>query len=108
MPVNTRLRLCEKDDSFFSEFDDLPIYKHWNDDLSDGTKSAIWQYLQTLNILGMTITSIPADMLSMVEGAAAKCAESMRGGGGMDEKSLMSGMTSLFSSMTGLLGQEKN
>ena len=55
----------------------------------------------------MTITSIPADMLSMVEGAAAKCAESMQGGNGMDEKSLMSGMTSLFSSMTGLLG-EKN
>ena len=55
----------------------------------------------------MTITSIPADMLSMVEGAAAKCAESMQGGGGgMDEKSLMSGMSSLFSSMSGLLGPD--
>ena len=100
-------QIMSKDDSFFAEIDELPINKHWNGDLSDNTKSAIWQYLQTLNILGMTITSIPADMLSMVEGAAAKCAESMQGGGGMDEKSLMSGMTSLFSSMTGLLG-EKN
>ena len=71
--------------------------------MSVGTKNAIWQYLQTLNILGMTITTIPADMLSMVEGAAAKCAESMQGGGG-DEKSMMSGMSGLFSSMSGLLG----
>jgi len=99
-------QIMQKDDSFFSDFEELPIKKYWNDDLSEGTKNAIWQYLQTLNILGMTITTIPADMLSMVEGAAAKCAESMQGGG--DEKSLMSGMSSLFSSMTGLLGQEKN
>jgi hypothetical protein len=102
-------QIMAKDDSFFSDFDELPINKYWNDELSDGTKSAIWQYLQTLNILGMTISNIPAEMLSMVEGAAAKCAESMQNGeGGMDEKSLMSGMSSLFSSMTGMLGQEKN
>jgi hypothetical protein len=99
-------QIMQKDDSFFFDFDELPIKKYWNDDLSDGTKAAIWQYLQTLNILGMTITTIPAEMLSMVEGAAAKCAESMQGGG--DEKSLMSGMSSLFSSMSGLLGPEKN
>jgi hypothetical protein len=102
-------QIMAKDDSFFSELSELPLDKYWNDDLSEGTKNAIWQYLQTLNILGMTIANIPAEMLSMVEGAAAKCAESMQnGGGGMDEKSLMSGMSSLFSSMTGLLGQEKN
>jgi hypothetical protein len=99
-------QIMQKDDSFFSDFTELPISSYWNDDLSDGTKNAIWQYLQTLNILGMTITTIPADMLSMVEGVAAKCAEGIQGGG--DEKSLMNGMSSLFSSMTGLLGQEKN
>jgi hypothetical protein len=99
-------QIMQKDDSFFSEFTELPISAYWNDDLSDGTKNAIWQYLQTLNILGMTITTIPAEMLSMVEGVAAKCAEGIQGGG--DEKSLMNGMSSLFSSMTGLLGQEKN
>jgi len=99
-------QVMQKDDSFFSDFTELPISLYWNDDLSEGTKNAIWQYLQTLNILGMTITTIPADMLSMVEGVAAKCAEGIQGGG--DEKSLMTGMSSLFSSMTGLLGQEKN
>jgi hypothetical protein len=101
-------QIMQKDDSFFVEFDDLPISKYWNDDLSEGTKGAIWQYLQTLNILGMTITTIPAEMLSMVEGVAAKCAEGIQNGG--DEKSLMSGMANMFSSMSmsGLLGQEKN
>lgn len=99
-------QIMQKDDSFFTEFTELPISAYWNDDLSEGTKNAIWQYLQTLNILGMTITTIPAEMLSMVEGVAAKCAEGIQGGG--DEKSLMNGMSSLFSSMTGLLGQEKN
>jgi len=100
-------QIMQRDDSFFSELTDLPISKYWNDELSENTKGAIWQYLQTLNVLGMTITTIPADMLSMVEGAAAKCAESMQSGGG-DEKSLMNGISSLFSNMSGLLGQEKN
>ena len=99
-------QIMQKDDSFFSEFTELPISLYWNDSLTEGTKNAIWQYLQTLNILGMTITTIPAEMLSMVEGVAAKCAEGIQGGG--DEKSLMNGMSSLFSSMSGLLGQEKN
>jgi len=99
-------QIMQKDDSFFSDFTELPISLYWNDNLTEGTKNAIWQYLQTLNILGMTITTIPAEMLSMVEGVAAKCAEGIQGGG--DEKSLMNGMSSLFSSMSGLLGQEKN
>ena len=99
-------QIMQKDDSFFSDFTELPISLYWNDSLTEGTKNAIWQYLQTLNILGMTITTIPAEMLSMVEGVAAKCAEGIQGGG--DEKSLMNGMSSLFSSMSGLLGQEKN
>ena len=98
-------QIMQKDDSFFIDFAELPLHKHWNDDLSINTKNAIWQYLQTLNILGMTITSIPPEMLMMVEGAAAKCAEGMQNGGGMDEKSLMSSMSSLFSGMTGMLGQ---
>jgi len=99
-------QIMQKDDSFFKDFTELPISTYWNDGLTESTKNAIWQYLQTLNILGMTITTVPADMLSMVESVAAKCAEGIQGGG--DEKSLMSGMSSIFSSMSGLLGQEKN
>jgi len=91
-------QLMAKDEAFFDNFEKLDIKKYWNDDLSESTKSAIWQYLQTLQILGMTITSIPADMLSMVEGVATKCAEGMQNGG--NPASLLSNMSGLF----GMLG----
>ena len=48
---------------------------------SDGTKDAIWQYLQTLYMLGTTITSIPAETLSMIENVAKQCAENMKDSG---------------------------
>ena len=96
-------QIMQKDESFFDSVTDLDIKKYWTDDLSSTTKDAIWQYLQTLNILGMTIVSIPAEMLTMVEGAAAKCAESMQSGS-MDEGNLMKGMSNLLSN---LLSSEK-
>ncbi|NBQ48846.1 MAG: hypothetical protein EBU33_10415, partial [Sphingobacteriia bacterium] len=69
---NTQQKAADgRNTTFFNEVEELPLSKYWNDELTEGTKSAIWQYLQTLNILGMTITSIPSDMLSMVEGVAA-------------------------------------
>ena len=94
--------IMAKDEKFFLEsppdiIADLNLGKHWNDDISQGTKDAIWQYLQTLNMLGMTITSIPGDTLNMIEKIAKQCADSMQGGdGGFDEKSLMSSMSGLF------------
>ena len=93
--------IMAKDEKFFLEnppdvISDLNLQKHWNDELSQGTKDAIWQYLQTLNMLGMTITSIPGDTLSMIEKVAKQCADTMQAGGGLDEKSLMSSMSGLF------------
>lgn len=44
--------IMQKDDTLFDHFDELDIKKYWTPDLSQGTKDAIWQYLQTLNILG--------------------------------------------------------
>lgn len=99
-------KIMSKDESFFLETSDeiellrdLNIKKHWTTDLSENSKNAIWQYIQTLYILGTTITSIPADALSMIEDVAAKCASSMQG----DEKTLMSGMSGLFSQLGNML-----
>ncbi len=91
--------IMEEDEPQF--FKDMNIKKHWNSNLSENTKNAIWQYLQTLNILSITINAIPPEMMQMVEGAAAKCAESMQNGGSMDTSSLMSSMSGLFSSLLG-------
>lgn len=47
--------VMSKDETFFDKFDELNIKKYWTPDLSQGTKDAIWQYLQTLNILGCVL-----------------------------------------------------
>ena len=102
-------KIMSKDEAFFLESADdievlagLNLKKHWTSDLSENTKNAIWQYLQTLYILGTTITTIPAETLSMIEDVASKCATSMQGGGA-DEKSLMAGMSGLFSQLGNML-----
>lgn len=67
---------------------------------SDGTKAAIWQYIQTLYMLGTTITSIPAETLSMIENVAKQCAEKMQNDGeGIDESQLMKSMQSMLGGM---------
>jgi|SRR6056300_591326 hypothetical protein len=67
---------------------------------SDGTKDAIWQYLQTLYMLGTTITSIPAETLSMIENVAKQCAENMKDSGeSLDENQLMKSMQSMLGGM---------
>ena len=67
---------------------------------SDGTKAAIWQYIQTLYMLGTTITSIPAETLAMIENVAKQCAEKMQNDGeGIDESQLMKSMQSMLGGM---------
>ena len=65
--------------------------------MSTGTKDATWQYLQTLYMLGTTITSIPADTLNLIEGIAKDCAEKMETEGGeLDQAALMKMMGSML------------
>ena len=68
---------------------------------SEGTRSAIWQYIQTLYMLGTTITSIPAETLAMIENVAKQCADKMQseGGEGIDETQLMKSMQSMLGGM---------
>jgi hypothetical protein len=96
--------IMNKDEAFFmdtektlpSVLDEMHMRDHWTPELSQITKDAIWQYLQTLYMLGTTIVSIPADTLNMIESVAKQCADTMQGGGGLDEKALMSSMSGLF------------
>jgi hypothetical protein len=103
-------KIMQKDESFFlnnedsnSLIKDMNLKKHWTPDLSVKTKDAIWQYLQTLFILGTTITMLPEKTLGMIEEVASKCANSMEEKGQMDEKAL----TGLFSSLGSMLGNVK-
>jgi hypothetical protein len=83
---------------------DLNIKTHWNDDLSANTKDAIWQYLQTLHILGTTITMIPQEALSMIETVATDCAANMQNGGQFNPSAL----SGLFSSLGNMMGASGN
>ena len=100
-------KIMSKDESFFltAEIDflkNLNVKKWWTPDLSDGTRDAVWQYLQTLTVLGTTITSIPADTLKQIESIAEQAAGAMDakggGGGGFD----MSALSGLLGGLGGL------
>ena len=81
----------------------MNIKKWWSKDLSRNTKDAIWSYLQTLVMLGATITSIPADMLKTIESVAEQCASSMEG-----DSSGAPNMGALFSGLQSMMGNLNN
>jgi hypothetical protein len=96
-------KISAKDEKFILEeiekielLKDLNIKSYW-DRMSPNTKAATWQYLQTLYMLGTTITAIPAETLSMIEGIAKDCADKMQNEGGeLDQDALMKMMGSML------------
>ena len=99
-------KISAKDESFLLEeiekielLKDLNIKSYWNR-MSENTKAATWQYLQTLYMLGTTITAIPAETLSLIEGIAKDCADKMQTEGGeLDQEALMKMMGSMLGGM---------
>ena len=91
--------IMAKDDSFFLNnpdvFTDFKLSNIWTDNVSDVTKNAIWQYLQTLYILGNTISALPDSTLTMIEQMAKKCAQDVNAGT-LDTSALMMGMSNMF------------
>ena len=97
-------QIMTKDEKFFLEgnvefLDALNIKKWWDDSLSENTKGAIWQYLQTLMILGTTITSIDADTLGAIEGIAEKMAKGSGGDGGAPDLGALQGLMGALGNM---------
>jgi len=78
---------------------DLDIKSYW-ERMSANTKSATWQYLQTLYMLGTTIVSIPDDTLKMIEGIAKDCADKIQSGDGqIDQDALMKMMGGMLGNL---------
>lgn len=79
---------------------DLNIKSYWTR-MSPNTKAATWQYLQTLYMLGTTITAIPAETLSLIESIAKDCADKMQTDGGeIDQDALMKMMGSMLGGLS--------
>lgn len=102
--------LMRKDDAFFTAdnkfIQALNLHVIWtSENATPNTKDAIWQYLQTMYILGNTINMFPPETLNMIESAAESCAQNMKAQGktpdSFSEKDLMSGMNSMLSQMLG-------
>jgi len=77
--------LTNMDEAFFLEADidflkKLGVKQYWTPDLEQETKQAIWQYLQTLLVMGKTIQSVPPQMLRMLEDYANKITSQMGDG----------------------------
>ena len=96
-------KISAKDETFLLEeveniefLRELDIKKYWGN-MSTNTKAATWQYLQTLYMLGTTITSLPDDTLSQIEKIAKGVASQMQDGDGeIDQDSLMKMMGSML------------
>jgi hypothetical protein len=75
---------------------ELDIKSYWVK-MSANTKSATWQYLQTLYMLGTTITSLPEGTLSQIESIAKGVADNMQNGDGeLDQDALMQMMGNML------------
>ena len=72
--------LLDEDIGFLKE---MNMKANW-ESASQATRGAIFQYLQTLYMIGLTITTIPAETLSAIESLAQDCASKMEAEGGAD------------------------
>jgi hypothetical protein len=100
-------KISAKDETFLlKEIDtidllkDLDIKSYW-ERMSPNTKGATWQYLQTLYMLGTTITSLPQDTLSQIENIAQGVASKLQDeeGGELNQDALMKMMSSMLGSL---------
>ena len=100
-------QISSKDESIFDMNIDflkkLNIKKLWTKDLSQNTKDAIWQYLNTLIMLGTTITSIPNDMLKQIESVAEQCASQMD-----SSSESQPNIANIFSGLQSIMGNMNN
>ena len=99
-------QMSARDEGFFCEENEfvknLNLHVIWKrDDCTANTKQAIWQYFQSMYMIGTTLSMFPAETLSAIEAAAEKCAKNMKVGpnGQLDEKSLMAGVNSMLTQM---------
>jgi hypothetical protein len=64
--------ITTRDPAFIKQFAFGPVW----DDASDHTKQAIWNHLNGMYMIGMTLSMFPPETLGAIEAAAKKCAES--------------------------------
>lgn len=97
--------IMARDNALFEQEIDMggyvDLHSIWKtENLSDTTRSAIWQYISTLFLLGTTVQNMPAELLSSIETMAQDCASKIENGE-LDVNDITS---NLMKSMSGLMG----
>lgn len=100
-------QISESDESFFLNnnidfLDSLNIKNWWTPELSENTKTCIWKYIQNLTILGITIVSIPAEMMEGIENLADKMAKSGSAQGEGQPQIDMGALQNMMGNMMGM------
>ena len=103
-------QISSKNDKFLLEecsnidfLKDLDLASYW-ERMSNNTKDATWQYIQTLFMLGTTIMALPPDKMAQIEALAQGVASQLQNEGGeLNEDALMK----MMGSMLGGLGSKK-
>ena len=102
-------QIMNKDESMFDgdAIDlgmNLKISDLWHaEGLDEGTKDAMWNYLSTLFVLGMTLEGLSGDILNSIEDIAKTAAEQLKTQGNLDMSSLLPG---LIENVSGMFGAE--
>ena len=99
-------KISAKDETFLLDeveniefLKELDIKRYWSK-MTPNTKNATWQYLQTLYMLGTTLTALPDDTLSQIEKIAKGVADQMQDGDGQfDQEALMKMMSGMLGSL---------
>jgi hypothetical protein len=77
--------ITARDPAFIKQLSFAPVW----DGASEQAKQAIWNHLNGMYMIGMTLSMFPPETLSAIEAAAKKCAES-----GAFDPSALSGLLS--------------
>lgn len=76
--------ITQRNESLFmdnaSVIEGIDLKKLWTSGISDNTKKVIWDYLNTLLMLGTTIKAIPSQMLEQIEDMANNCVKQIESG----------------------------
>ena len=75
---------------------EIDFSRLWQSELSDNTRKVIWDYLNTLLMLGTTISSLPQNMLSQIEAMAQSCVNDMEANGNTQNSDLLNAQQAIL------------
>ena len=105
--------ISKKDDQFIQFFQTIFVEIHFEKlwgNMSAASKKVVWDYLNTLLMLGTTIKTIPTNMLSEIEKIAQSCVSQMQENQSQPDEVFLNAQQSIMNNgmLQNMLGQLGN